>query len=219
MSGAASLVPFKGAGFDFLFCLAAGPGGWAGRKMGDETGCPITPSLRVGPLTPFSLRPASPSRRSIPQVTVQPSISTIPCKYLYSLANPVLPFPMVALSLEGFSSPPSTPKISSRRFVSCLSIYHPPLATAPLTPFAAALTAPRQLNENSTTLSPLAATLTSHVNHNPFVCHSYKKHPGVGVITSKMKRTSSLCRHTTCTQFPVAVFPNWRHAKTNVGGR
>ena len=37
-----------------------------------------------------------------------------------------------------------------------------------------------QLTENPATLSPFPATLTTHVNHNPFVCHSCKKHPGVG---------------------------------------
>ena len=48
----------------------------------------------MGPLTLFSLRLASPSLRSIPQMTVQPSISTVPWKTLYSLANLMLPFSM-----------------------------------------------------------------------------------------------------------------------------
>jgi hypothetical protein len=50
-----------------------------------------------------------------------------------------------------------------------------------LIPFPATLTDPPQLAENPATLSPVPATLTSRVKHNPFVCHSYKKHPGVGV--------------------------------------
>src|SRR5579859_2209014 len=54
------------------------------------------------------------------------------------------------------------------------------LATAPLTPFPATLSAESQLIENPATLSPVVATLTRHLHLNPFVCHSYKKHPGGG---------------------------------------
>jgi len=32
----------------------------------------------------------------------------------------------------------------------------------------------------SATLSPFPAALTDPVKHNPFVCHSYRKHPGWG---------------------------------------
>src|SRR5579872_1565887 len=52
--------------------------------------------------------------------------------------------------------------------------------TPPVSPLFATLTDHSQLNENPATLSPFAATLTSRVKHNSFVCHSYKKHPGVG---------------------------------------
>jgi len=52
------------------------------------------------------------------------------------------------------------------------------LATAPLTPFPATLTDRSQLTENPAALSRALATLTRHVHHNPFVCHSYKKHRG-----------------------------------------
>jgi hypothetical protein len=47
-------------------------------------------------------------------------------------------------------------------------------------PFPATVTGSSQLIENPATLSPAFATLTSHVNPNPFVCHSYRKTPGVG---------------------------------------
>src|SRR5579859_4152559 len=47
-----------------------------------------------------------------------------------------------------------------------------------LSPFPATLTDRSQLTENSATLSPVSATLTSHVKLNPFVCRSYKKHWG-----------------------------------------
>jgi len=51
---------------------------------------------------------------------------------------------------------------------------------AVLSPFPATPTGQLQLAENTTTLSPVVATLTGRVTHNPFVCHSYKKHPGWG---------------------------------------
>ena len=49
-----------------------------------------------------------------------------------------------------------------------------------VSPFVAALTRQSQLIANPAALSPAFATLTSFVNPNPFVCHSYKKHRGVG---------------------------------------
>ena len=52
------------------------------------------------------------------------------------------------------------------------------LSSISLTPFLAALTVLPQLNENKPTLSLVFAILTSHVEFNFFVCHSYKKHPG-----------------------------------------
>jgi hypothetical protein len=48
-----------------------------------------------------------------------------------------------------------------------------------VSPFPAALTGPVQLDKSKTTLSLAFATLTRHVSHNPFVCHSYKKTPRV----------------------------------------
>jgi hypothetical protein len=53
-----------------------------------------------------------------------------------------------------------------------------------LSPFPATLADHPQLTENPATLSPVPATLASRVKHNPFVCHSYKKHPGWGVHPS-----------------------------------
>ena len=50
----------------------------------------------------------------------------------------------------------------------------------PLSPLFAALTRNAQLTENKATLSPFPATLTSRVKPKSFVCHSYKKHGGVG---------------------------------------
>jgi len=61
------------------------------------------------------------------------------------------------------------------------------LSTSPANPsfnspslscFLATLADDSQLTENSPTLSPVPATLTGRVKHNPFVCHSYRKHPG-----------------------------------------
>src|SRR5580692_5400373 len=50
-----------------------------------------------------------------------------------------------------------------------------------LSPLAATLTDQSQLIEESITLSLAFATLTGRVKHKSFVCHSYKKHPGVGI--------------------------------------
>src|SRR5579859_5846186 len=58
---------------------------------------------------------------------------------------------------------------------------HLSLAPAPLTPFPATLSGESQLIENPDALSRVVATLTCHLHHNPFVCHSYKKHPGARI--------------------------------------
>jgi hypothetical protein len=63
-----------------------------------------------------------------------------------------------------------------------------------LSPFSATLlprvrakgTGSSQLIENTATLSPAFATLTGFVTANPFVCHSYKKTPGVGGHSSPL---------------------------------
>lgn len=51
---------------------------------------------------------------------------------------------------------------------------------APLTAFPATLAASLQPIEIPAALSPFAAILTSRVNHNSCVCHSCKKHRGLG---------------------------------------
>ena len=68
-----------------------------------------------------------------------------------------------------------------------------------LSPFAATLASSLQITEKSATLSPAFATLTSHVKHKSCVCHSYKKHPGVGCpsfsansVPSALKSTRAL---------------------------
>src|SRR5579859_5012862 len=62
-----------------------------------------------------------------------------------------------------------------------LTTNHSPLATSPITPFPATLSGESQLIENPAALSPVVATLTPHLHLNPFVCHSYKKHPGARI--------------------------------------
>jgi hypothetical protein len=176
-------------------------------------------------------------------ITVQPPISTIPCKILYFLANPVLPFPM-------FTSPSAFPTNRTPRLhpdhchpachvcpvypeerrersegsafrlsplhalnvsASPLSSFrrsspaHPlvafsrlssqPFNSKPSTlnrfrvsPFPATLTGNSQLTENPATLSPVPATLTPHVTHNSFVCHSCRKHPGGGYTLAEKRR-------------------------------
>jgi|SRR5580704_15389623 hypothetical protein len=53
-------------------------------------------------------------------------------------------------------------------------------STASATPLSVTLTDTPQLHENKTTLSPAFATLTHRVKPKSFVCHSYRKHRGVG---------------------------------------
>jgi hypothetical protein len=53
-------------------------------------------------------------------------------------------------------------------------------STASASPLSATLTGTSQLHENKVTLSLAFATLTRRVKLKSFVCHSYKKHRGVG---------------------------------------
>ena len=156
------------------------------------------------------------------KTTIQPSFSTIPCKILYLLANPVLPFPMFSSQSTSPTSRspllhPSTSNLchpersegSAFRLSRIRTLtgytFTPPdfypfnfkLSTAnspSLSPFPATLTDNSQLTENSTTLSPVPATLTSLVKHKSFICHSYRKHPGWGsVIANFVVAQTSVC--------------------------
>jgi hypothetical protein len=51
-----------------------------------------------------------------------------------------------------------------------------------VSPFLATLATSSQPHENTTTLSPAFATLTDHVTHKFFACHSCRKHPGWGWV-------------------------------------
>src|SRR5579859_3807781 len=50
--------------------------------------------------------------------------------------------------------------------------------SSPRSPLLATLRSCVQAAENTATLSPFPATLTSNLKHKSFVCHSYKKHRG-----------------------------------------
>jgi len=77
-----------------------------------------------------------------------------------------------------FRSQINPPRSFHRFSAADLAASHSSLASAPLTPFPAILSGKSQLIENPAALSPVLATLTRHLHHNPFVCHSYKKHRG-----------------------------------------
>ena|ERR1700730_10209336 len=73
----------------------------------------------------------------------------------------------------------------TRGVLPCTSSFDFPISnfvfsTASATPLSVTLTDTPQLHENKATLSPAFATLTGRVKHKSFVCHSYKKHRGVG---------------------------------------
>ena len=97
----------------------------------------------------------------------------VPCYMIPSHSSQFLspsPYlsPLCALSVSAFGSP----DLSSFTFI------HSIVNSPSLSLFLATLTDESQLTENSATLSPVSATLTSRVKHNSFVCHSYKKYPG-----------------------------------------
>ena len=86
-----------------------------------------------------------------------------------------------------FSASPSPLPSTSGHCLSACSFAPPPsvgcqlsAASSPVSPFAATLMRRPQITEKPATLTPAFAALTSRVRHNPCVCHSYKKHPGVG---------------------------------------
>src|SRR5579859_8127973 len=83
--------------------------------------------------------------------------------------------PLRALSVPAFCSDPSP-----FNFVLSLEDSDPVgnVNFPSLSPFPATLTDRSQLTENPATLSSVSATLTDTVDHNPFVCHSYKNHGG-----------------------------------------
>src|SRR5690348_1110641 len=101
-------------------------------------------------------------------------------------ANPIFPRPTFSASSARL------PSTSGLCLSSCSSA--PPRSvgcqlsavSSPASPFPAALSGKSQLIENPAALSPVLATLTRRVNHNPFVCRSYKKHPGGGPFQHRM---------------------------------
>src|SRR5579859_6858993 len=77
---------------------------------------------------------------------------------------------------------------------SSLSVFHCQLSAVsfPLSPFPATLTRRPQTIEKTATLSLVFATLTRCVKHNPFVCHSYKKHRGYRIPPSRFSPLATL---------------------------
>jgi hypothetical protein len=159
----------------------------------------------------------SPSRRlnrpavHPPNTTVQPLFSTVPCKLLNILANLMVKSFMFASQPNHISSRPrplhplasnnchpACPERSRRErsegsaFLPLVARRRSQPAFAPVTPFVATDTAASQLTENPATLSPVFATLTRRVKPNPFVCHSYKKHPGDGAHSSNQNPAALL---------------------------
>ncbi len=126
---------------------------------GDPPASSPAPNLQSPSLQPYL--PPSAAAVKPPISAVRPLFSTIPCNSLYPLANAVLPCSM----LSSLSTSPANSSVNSPS-LSC---------------FLATLADKPQLTENSPTLSPVPATLTGRAKHNPFVCHSYRKHPGWGI--------------------------------------
>jgi len=83
----------------------------------------------------------------------------------------------------------------------------------PLSPLFTTLTAHSQATENKATLSPFPATLAGHVKHKSFVCHSYKKHRGVGASVFFFARHSP--RVTSATHSNARISNSLRHLLHN----
>jgi hypothetical protein len=172
---------------------------------------PQTPSLRLG-ILPFL--PAPKRRSSIRLIAIQPSISTIPCKCLYSIANPMLPSPMF-----------SATTLPKSYLIRCATIFgsrssfipNSSLSRAQILPTFSTVskhrphrnarisTAFRRLHHSlcipgggglKRSKHTFAATLTSHQNPNPCVCNVYKKHGGIYSSRRRLsaRRSARPCR-------------------------
>src|SRR5690242_17758166 len=105
-------------------------------------------------------------------------------------ANPIFPRPTFSASSA------QLPSTSGHFLSSCSSA--PPRSvgcqlsavSSPASPFPATLSGKSQLIENPAALSPVLATLTRHLHHNPFVCRSYKKHRGYAIVNFLAAQTS-----------------------------
>jgi hypothetical protein len=90
-------------------------------------------------------------------MAVQPPISSIPCKYLYSLANPVLPFPM-------FSSTNTSPALPCPRALRPHGSHPEQREGSAFLPFS-----------RLTTLPSFAQSLERSLATNPFIIRTYGK--------------------------------------------
>jgi len=143
----------------------------------------------------FSSQPTSPTNRS----TLPHSFHSNRCHPERSEGSAFRLPPLCALSVSAFSFP----DVSSFNFKLSTVSY------LPLSPFPATLTDDRQPTENPAALRLVVATLTSRFNHNPFVCHSYKKHPGWDSQPLSIARFS---RYGSC-------LPSFRFHRSRITGR
>jgi hypothetical protein len=169
---------------------------------------PQTPVLRLGI---FTLLLISERCSSIPLIAFQLSISTIPCKCLYSLANPVLQFSM-------FSSPNQPASRLKPYFCSTTSATESSVPQILPTFSTAAKCAIRRNACNSIRFMPLLHNFRTprgwgshdqarhffsssfcfridpltHFSTNSFRCNAYKKHGGP-LLSARPQRTLCLC--------------------------
>ena len=136
----------------------------------------------VPPRSPlYKLRPLpTPSESTLPQVLIPLHFkSFISNTYKKTGRGSLRPAPK-------FVNSPLPPRHSSARAAVLVHVgLHPRGATDRATAHPQVLSLPLlevspQISENTATLSPFAATLTGRVTPKSCVCHSYKKHRGVG---------------------------------------
>ena len=130
--------------------------------------------------------PCSPRNRPSERIGPLFPIRSIPIAVTLSAAKDLL----FASLLSAHSASPhnNSPDVFSFNFK--LSTVHSPSQS----PFPATLTDSPQLTENSATLTPVPATLTGRVKHKSFICHSYKKTPGVGfALVNSLVAQTTVC--------------------------
>jgi len=145
------------------------------------------PLSRTQSLDSSSLPPSFPRVLSFRFVTSLHSYFITSFSATQDRPQPQLPQSLAHTSRRIGGVPTCTPSFE-------FPISHFVLSTPLASPVFATLTDHAQLDENKATLSPAFATLTGHVTLNPFVCHSYEKHRGVG-YPSILSRQASFFPH------------------------
>jgi hypothetical protein len=159
----------------------------------------------VPPRLPFykNCSPPTHSKSTLTQLLIPPHFNSPRINtYKKPGRGSLLPAPKFcnsSLPAPHYTHAKQHPPVSFTSFTSFTSF-----ASPSVTPFPATLTGHSQLTENPGTLSAAFATLTRHVKHKSFVCHSYRKHTGWGQVVQR-----SLALFTTHYSLPTVLPQNF----------